>query len=220
MKEKALFMAGIFVLFILAGCMEKEDRSAPYVKLMVEGNEKNGWYNTNVTIFINATDNESRVKEIKYRIDGDIWKDYVMPVIITKNGEHIFEYYAKDQNGNERKGNLTIKIDKIKPYVAFENFEEGYTYVFGKKKITLRYPRDTVILGKMEIRADARDGISGIEKVEFYAGDDIVFEGEKEPYAWTVSSKIGVYNITVVAYDVAGNVNSITIPDVQIFTLK
>ena len=220
MKSKALLIIAIFLLALFSGCIKKEDKEPPYVILNVEGKGENGWYRSNVTITMEAKDNQTKVKELKYRIDGGMWMDYVMPVKLKENGEHLFEYYATDKHGNKREGNLTIKIDKIKPSLKFKNFEAGYTYVWGKKKITLRYPRDTVIFGKMSIEAIANDSISGMQKVEFYLGGKLEKSLKKPPYEWLLPAAVGVYNITAIAYDMAGNENSITVPDVQIFILR
>ena len=220
MKGKALLMVSIFLLAFLTGCFEKKDREAPYIRLYIDGKCSNEWYNSNVTIKIEAKDNQTKIKEIKYRIDGGLWMDYVMPIKLKENGEHFFEYYALDKHGNKRYGNLTIKIDKIKPSLAFQNFEGGYTYMWGENKVTLRYPKDTMIVGKMSIVAIANDSLSGMQKVEFYLGDKLAESVEKPPYEWRLPATIGVYNITAIAYDMAGNENSITIPDVQIFILR
>jgi len=92
--------------------------------------------------------------------------------------------------------------------------------MWGEKKLTLRFPRDTMIIGKMSIIAIANDSLSGMQKVEFYLGDKLSKSVEEQPYEWQLPATIGVYNITAIAYDMAGNENSITIPDVQFFILR
>jgi len=220
MKKKALFLVIIFILAFFTGCFEKKDKEPPYINIVIEGKSLNGWYGSNVTIKIDAKDNQTSIKDLKYRINGGMWMDYVMPLKIKENGEHFFEYYATDKHGNKRYGNLTIKIDKIKPSISFKNFEAGYTYMWGNKKLTLRYPRDTVVVGRMSIVAIANDSLSGMQKVEFYLGDKLAKSIEEPPYEWTLPPTIGVYNITAIAYDMAGNENSVSVPDVQIFILR
>jgi len=220
MRKKALLIMAIFILASFSGCVKKKDKEPPYISVGIDGKENNGWYRSNVTIKLHAKDNQTKVKELRYRIDGGMWMDYVMPVKLRENGQHLFEYYAIDKHGNKRYGNITIKIDKMKPSVAFQNFEAGYMYFWGKKRITPRYPRDTMIIGKMSIVAIANDSLSGIDKVDFYLGDEVVYSAKKAPYSWEISATIGVYNITAIAYDMAGNENSITIPDVQIFIMR
>lgn len=219
MKKIAILIASIFILASFSGCVKK-DKEAPYLKVNFDGISNNGWYKTNVTVTIYAVDNKSGIGEIKYRIDGDIWRDYVMPIKIKENGEHLFECYAKDKRGNMAYMNETLKIDKIKPKIGFQNFEAGYTYLWGRGKPTLRIPKDTMIVGRMDINVNASDSLSGMQKVEFYLGDKMKFSDNAPPYSWHLDKTIGVYNITAIAYDVAGNENAISVPDVQIFIIK
>lgn len=217
MKRKSIF---VFLLFfmLLIGCVKK-DNNPPYIKIEIDGQEGNdGWYISNLTISLFSIDNESKVEETKYRINGGLWMDYVMPFKITKDGFYLIEYYAKDKNGNEIYKNISIRIDKTKPSINFLNFEPGYIYFWGHKFITPRIPRDTIIIGIYNIKVDAKDGLSGLKKVEFYLGDALAFEDDSVPYEWEIKGQTGIYNITAVAYDIAGNTNSICIEDVQIFS--
>lgn len=207
----------ILVIFLLFGCLEKKDISPPAVSLHVYGEEgENGWYRSNLTIIIKAHDNESKIKEIKYRIDGGIWKEYVTPIRIYDEGIYFIEYYAMDSNGNKNYKNETIKIDMTKPEIKFSNFEAGYIYFMHKKFPPPRYPRDTMIIGKYDIEVDASDALSGVKKVEFYLGKSMEKEDDEKPYEWEIRKAIGIYNITAVAYDFAGNYNEVCIEDVQI----
>lgn len=218
---KKLFLITVFLIFLTAGCLEKKDRNIPYVELIIDGEMgDNGWYTGDVTISINAYDNESKIEEIKYRINGEMWRDYInMPFKLQKDGFYFIEYYAKDENGNENYRNITIKIDATKPSINFSNFEEGYIYFRGKKLITPRIPRDTMIIGDFVINVNADDALSGLKKVEFYMGNTKAYEDTEKPFEWEIESGFGVYNITCVAYDFAGNYNEISIKDVQIINL-
>lgn len=217
--KKEIF-AVIAVILMLAGCLEKKDRTAPTIKFSIDGKKgEENWYVSSVKISMEAYDNESKVKELKYRINGDLWRDYVMPFTLQKNGFYFVEFYAKDSSGNENYANITIKIDSTSPSINFTNFEAGYIYFRGKKTITPRIPHDTIIIGDFTIEVEAKDNLAGVKKVEFYMGKGIAFEDESKPYEWEIKKAMGVYNITAVAYDYAGNYASITIPEVQIFNL-
>ena len=219
MKEK-IFVIAISALLLLAGCLEKKDRTAPSIKISIEGEEgEEDWYVSSVTITLEAHDNESSVKELKYRINGDLWRDYVMPFTLRKDGFYFIEYYAKDSRGNENYGNVTIKIDATPPSINFTNFEAGYIYFWGKKTPTPRIPRDTMIIGDITIQAAADDNLAGVKKVEFYMNEGLAFEDNQPPYEWSIKSAIGIYNITAVAFDYAGNFASITIPEVQVINI-
>lgn len=215
-KIYVVAIAGIFILSALTGCIKKDDE-APYIKVYVSGTAHNGWYRSNVTVTMDAGDNGSGLKEFKWRLDGDYWRDYEGKIKITDNGIHLLEYYAKDKRGNMESGNITIRIDKTKPKITFNNFEPGFLYLKGKKYPVLRIPKDTMIVGKMGLEVNASDKPSGIARVEFYVGGNMVANISKEPYVWNVNKTIGVYNITAIAYDIAGNSASITVPEVQFF---
>ncbi len=215
-KIYVVAIAGIFILSALTGCIKK-DEEPPYLTIYVEGRENQGWYRSNVTVTIEAGDNGSGIEEFKWRLDGDYWRNYEGRIKITTNGIHLLEYYAKDKRGNEADGNITIKIDKTKPKISFKNFEAGFLYLRGNKYPVLRIPKDTMVVGRMSIEVCANDTPSGMDRVEFYLGDKLVAKVDEEPYIWDVNSTIGIYNLTAIAYDIAGNNASIMIPEIQFF---
>jgi len=218
--KRAVVLLTVFLLLFTFGCLEKKERNPPLISVSVDGEEgENGWYTGSLTVSINASDNESTVKELKYRVNGDMWKDYRMPVHLTKDGFYFIECYAKDGNGNEAFYNATLKIDATEPTINFTDFEEGYVYWRGKKAPPLRIPRDTMIIGDYTFTVNAQDGLSGCKKVEFYLGGTLVHEDSEPPYEWELERTFGVYNISAVAYDYAGNYNEIMVEEVQIFNL-
>lgn len=83
----------------------------------------NGWHNQNVTVSLNATDNQdgSGVKEIRYSTNGGtsaVYDPQNKPVISTE-GTTTFSYYAIDNaNNSESPANsFQIKLDKTPPTV-------------------------------------------------------------------------------------------------------
>jgi len=219
--KKALPILLAVLLLLSSGCLKKKEKNPPTISLSIDGElGENDWYVSNVTISMKAMDNESIVKELRYRINGEPWNDYVMPFSIKRDGYYFIEYYAVDGNGNEREGNLSIKIDKTKPSVEFTNFEEGYIYFRGKKFITPRIPRDTMVIGDYTIEVKANDVLSGMQKVEFYLGEAKIQEDVEKPYEWEIKKAYGIYNVTAIAYDMAGNANMISIDEVQFINLK
>jgi len=219
-KLKAIVIAGMIVALSLAGCLEKKDRNPPFLKVGVDGKAgEDGWYTGTVTITMNATDNESGIKEMKYRINGDFWKDYVMPIRLSRDGFYFLEFYVKDGKGNEVYKNMSIKIDATPPTVNFTNFEPGYIYFRGLKIITPRIPRDTMVIGNYVIEASADDALSGIKKVEFYLGNGKAYEDSEKPFQWSIEKAFGIYNVTAVAFDHAGNYAEVSIEDVQFINL-
>ena len=215
-KLKAVFIAGIIATMFLTGCLEKKDRTPPSLTINVDGTMgEDGWYISGVMIVMEAVDNESSVKEMKYRINGDLWRDYVMPIKISRDGFYFVEFLARDGRGNENYRNMSIKIDSTPPSINFTNFEPGYIYFRGLKMITPRIPRDTMVIGNYVVKAEASDALSGIKKVEFYLGKSMAYEDEQKPFEWSIEKAFGVYNVTAVAFDHAGNYAEICVEDVQ-----
>jgi hypothetical protein len=88
--------------------------NAPVTTHELEGEETAwGWYVTNVTVTLNATD-ETGVKETKYSIDGGAWITYTGPFVIEEPGTHLVEYYSVDIWGvEETHHNFTVKIANL-----------------------------------------------------------------------------------------------------------
>ncbi|MBC7129141.1 MAG: hypothetical protein H5T45_05370 [Thermoplasmatales archaeon] len=216
---KKLIFIPFILLLLLTGCLG--EKNPPFVEIKIDGKAgEQGWYVSDVKFSMVAYDNESGVKELKYRINGEQWRDYVgIPYVISQDGYYMIEYVSVDGNNNEARGSITIKIDKTKPNIAFENFEEGYIYFRGKKILTPRIPHDTMIIGDYKIVVSSNDSTSGVKKVEFYMGENMALEKYESPYEWEISRGIGVYNITATAYDNAGNKNEITVEEVQLINI-
>ena len=86
----------------------------------------NGWHNSDVTVTLNATDNDggSGVDEIRYSINGGanaVYDAANKPVISTE-GTTTFSYFAVDNNNNsESPHSFDIKLDKTAPEVAYKS---------------------------------------------------------------------------------------------------
>jgi len=79
-----------------------------------------GWNKEDVTITLNATDDDSGVKEISYSINGGqlttVQQSSVQTPPITNEGETTISYYATDNAGNvEGQHTFTVKLDKSAP---------------------------------------------------------------------------------------------------------
>src|SRR3989475_3487703 len=75
----------------------------------------NGWYTSNVTVALNATDATSGVATTSYRIDGGTWLAYTGPFVLG-DGQHVVDYFSIDLAGlPETMHSQTIAIDTTPP---------------------------------------------------------------------------------------------------------
>ena len=212
----------IFCMFLLAftyGCLDNKESDPPMISMNIDGEKGyEEWYTSDVSISVNAIDNESKVETLQYRVNGGMWITYnINPITINRDGVHFVEIYTKDEHDNELTKNLTIKKDATKPTINLTEFEQGYVYWRGKKAPPLRLPRDTMVIGDYTFVANADDAVSGLKKIEFYLADSLIVEIYDQPFEWILQRTVGVYNVTAVSYDVAGNYNRYTVEEVQFF---
>jgi hypothetical protein len=175
----------------------------------LEPDGENGYYVSNVTVTLNATDNESGVDRIEYRIDGGSWK--IIPgdngtFVISQDGNDMnIEYRAVDNVGNvESTNSFTIDMDQTPP-VAEEITWEAY------KMDGIWY---------IDFTASAVDVTSGMDRVEciIEAGYNVTIVGAG-PYGFTMQWSDAFRNriLWVFAYDKAGNVanTSLNLSDIE-----
>ena len=121
----------------------------------------NGWYISNVTVTLNATDDLSGVKEIRYRIEGGDWQSILGDngtFLLDVDGDDLLiEYYAIDNAENEGEIKwFIIDIDQASP-VAQEPIWETY------KEDGIWY---------LDFTVDAIDATSGMDRVECFIEDE------------------------------------------------
>lgn len=151
----------------------------------------NGWFKSNVTVKLKATDNVngSGVKEIRISIDGTpstVAGSTASPVV-SGDGIHSLSYYASDVIGNtENTKSETIKIDTVKPTTALISEPRGTWFTL-----------------------DASDATSGIATTK-YAIDGAA----SQPYIGKVNLDGNRHTITFFSEDKAGNIETTNIVSV------
>jgi hypothetical protein len=165
----------------------------------------NGWYISDVTITLTATDPEvngvhSGVAKIEYQVDGGSWQTYTAPFkVTTDNGAHVVNYRATDKVGNveTQKTIPSFKIDKTVPIIAM-----NYTW----EKVGSKY--------NIIMTATGTDAMSGMAKVEFYFNGELqeTVTGAGPDYVWTYEyAPLTTVHIKAIAYDNAGWTADVTI---------
>jgi hypothetical protein len=166
-----------------------------------EPDGENGWYVSNITVILNATDDESGVKEIRYIYNGYHTIPGDNGTFIIEDEVASVECWAIDNVENEEIHHLFIfDMDKTKPTITMEytwkgNPITGYTFTF---------------------TATATDDKSGMERVEFYFNNVLqkTVTGPGPTYQWTfLWTVIPFYIIKAIGYDIAGNNAYVEIED-------
>ncbi|MEA2055139.1 MAG: PKD domain-containing protein [Candidatus Thermoplasmatota archaeon] len=195
----------------------KIDKTAPYTIFEPEINGSQ-WYRTNAVVFLEGHDNTSGISSTHYRINGGAFALYTGSFNITE-GINRINYFSRDNAGNaEPLKSCEIKIDKTPPQIKITSPKKSYLYIMGREILPIN--GFTLIIGGIEINANAYDTISGIQKVKFYIDDTLRHTDNATPYTWEWNeTAIGQYSVKVVAYDMAGNTAS-SEADVIIFNFK
>ena len=163
MKRKCLAV-GIILLFIaitvnpITGISNNRDDTTPPVTTISfdppvpDGD--NGWYVSNVTVTLNATDNESGVWRTFCSLSPG--GNYTEPILVSQDGIYYITFYSIDYAGNvEAMKSATIKIDQTRPFILLTYTVEG-----------------NVLRGwEITFNAAASDEMSGMNRVEFYYND-------------------------------------------------
>jgi hypothetical protein len=125
---------------------------------------------------------------------------------------YFWRIVAWDDHGASTAGpiwNFTTEKDITPPKVEITTPLRGYIYINYHDVFLLKIRWFmTVVLGKINVTANAYDNESGINRVEFWTNTELRHTDTQAPYTWTWSER-GLYQYTLraVAYDNAGNHN-------------
>jgi uncharacterized lipoprotein YddW (UPF0748 family) len=99
------------------------DTVAPVTAATLQPNApdgQNGWYVSNVSVGLDATDNCSGVNATEYSTDGgQTWQPYTGAFQLTDDGTHVVLFRSTDAAGNsETAQSLVVKLDKTAPALS------------------------------------------------------------------------------------------------------
>jgi len=159
----------------------------PGATVRVEGTlGTNGWYVSDVTVTLTASDSLPFVAWIHYVVDEGGWLNYTAPLTLH-DGKHTLSYYAFDASSSppERNQYLNVSVDTTPPVVSLED---------PSPVVTSSFPVHWT-------GSDAGSGIAGYE-IQVDGG---AFQTVGIATSVTLDLADGVHTFTVRATDVAGN---------------
>ena len=180
------------------------DKTPPTIIEEVEGKSffANGkeYSSGRARLKLTALDNKAGVKEIKYSINGDDYKTYEKPVMLSvASGNLVVKSYAVDNVNNSSESQTANQSASI-PYIDLSG--PKLTHGFNGPVFT---SRDTIFISnKTKIALKARDAESGIHRID-YQIDNGTLETFSEPF--TIAGE-GVHEIKYTGYDNVDNSNS------------
>jgi hypothetical protein len=147
----------------------------------------NGWFRSNVTVDLNATDLTSGVAGISYAVDNGSWLVYSGPFLLT-NGQHQVQFYATDNAGLvESPNSIAIKINTIAPVTTLS--------LAGTLGSNGWYVSD------LTVTLSAADGTGGVDTISYRLDG-----GAWATYAGPFVLTDGAHTLEYYATDIAGNV--------------
>lgn len=121
---------GTVTFTVVAG----SDTTAPSVSASVTGEQDADWnYVRKATVTVTATDAQSGVGSVEYKVDSGAWTAYTAPVVVTALGAHTVGYRATDVAGNvsaELSGTFRV-VAATPPPDACPNSDTRETVVIG-----------------------------------------------------------------------------------------
>ncbi|MFG1643230.1 OmpL47-type beta-barrel domain-containing protein [Amycolatopsis sp. NPDC049252] len=172
------------------------DGTPPTVTASLAGTQDaSGNYVDVATATVTATDADSGVAAVEYKLDDGAWTAYTAPVPVTAAGMHMLSYRARDVAGNTSPEGMThftvVKSDTTAPVVTAS--------VSGTRDGDGNY------VGKAVVTVTASDAGSGVAAVEYRVDGG----------AWTAYSapvqvaSVGAHTVDYRARDVAGNISAV-----------
>jgi len=180
------------------------DTTPPLLDTSTTGKSgSSGWYVSQATTSISASDSLAGVENIEYNQNGAGWQ--TGSSFTSSDGVNSTLVRVYDKAGNESTESMTIKVDTVAP-----------------KSLMSNQPDSNVISGTVNVHGTSFDGTSGLQFTEISVDDGTTWSktslsGNVWSYAWdTISTPNGAHTVLVRSEDAAGNLES---PIPFVFTL-
>ncbi|MBC9820630.1 PQQ-dependent sugar dehydrogenase [Terrabacter sp. MAHUQ-38] len=154
-------------------------------------NGANGWYTSNVTVTVNATDNGTVASRQRSTDGGATWVNANTALTIATEGTTTVLYRATDNGGNVSEvGSVTVKRDTSQPAIAVSGATDGAS-----------------VGDSGNVTWTATDGASGIDTVSARV-DGAAVPADQPLALWKLT--LGSHTLVVTAKDRAGLVRTTT----------
>jgi len=111
-----VFAAYYDMAWLLTGTSGGGDLIPPVTTCTLDGVMAGGIYISDVTVTLNATDDDSGVNYTMFKLDAGAWTTYTAPFVVTDDGDHTVYFYSVDNAGNvEDEKNETFTIQHPAP---------------------------------------------------------------------------------------------------------
>ncbi|NTW80237.1 MAG: S8 family serine peptidase, partial [Geobacteraceae bacterium] len=173
------------------------DKAAPVTTISLNGTEgNNGWYKSDVTVTLNASDNYngSGIASTEYSVDGTNWYTYTGPFMApVVEGTSTIYFRSTDNAGHvETTKTQSFKIDKTVPATSIN--------------LTGTAGQNGWFTSNVQVSLSAADNASGLVKVE-YSFNNSTWTTYSSPLTISTEGTTTVYSR---AEDSAGNIGSLT----------
>jgi glucose/arabinose dehydrogenase len=152
---------------------------------------QNGWYTSNVSVTVNATDNGTVSTRQRSTDGGATWANANTALTVSAEGTTTVLFRATDNGGNVSPvGSVSIKIDKTQPTLAVSGVTDGAT-----------------VGNSGEVTWTAADATSGLDTVAATV-DGTAVAGDRPLELWRLP--LGAHTLVVTAKDKAGLTRTVT----------
>lgn len=183
------------------------DKTAPTVTAISTPSRASGWYNSDVTVALTATDTVPGVQKTQYRKQGaafwtDLVGDEVTLTTADDTGIFTYEYQAVDWAGNPSSAaSIVVNIDSVRP-TTFSRNASGKVH----KSICVKYEiKDNLSPEAQKIYVKIKNSKGKTVKTQSFSATKSTFKWYS--FNWKSKAK-GTYKYYVYAKDLAGNPQS------------
>jgi uncharacterized repeat protein (TIGR02543 family) len=191
----------------------------PVTTVMMTGNKSvTAHFTPNQYILTLIIDGEGMVIKNPDQITYDY--NSVVQLTAVPAADWVFSSWSGDLTGNANPQSITMTGNKTvtahftydgddteAPVLKFKKPISNGMYIFNQFIMQLRSLKMPIIVHLLTIEANASDNDSGIDRVEFYINGVLKSTDDSAPYDYNwVTVICGKYNLSMKAYDNAGNV--------------